>query len=44
MMCGGDYAWMRRVMTLCGVLCFTSGFCGLFSHFNTEAEVNELTN
>ena len=44
MMCGGDYCWTRRVMKMCGVLCFTGGLCGLFSNFNKEAEVIEFTN
>ena len=43
-MCGGDYSWTRRVMTVCGVSCFAGGFYGLFSHFNKDKEVNEFTN
>jgi len=44
-MCGGDYSWMRRVMTVCEESCFTGGFCGLFSRFKGEKKrVNEFTN
>ena len=41
---GCDYLKTTRVKMVCVVLCITSRFCGLFSHFNKEAEVNELTN
>jgi hypothetical protein len=33
-----------RVRMVCGVLCFTAVFLGLFSHFKKEAEVTEITN
>ena len=41
-MCGGDYSWTRRIMTMWSIMLYS--WVLWFCHFNKEAEVNEFTN